>query len=127
MSAVGGSIESISINGRIFAVAADADATIFIGGRQNEVQVNGNGSVRVVKTQTPWSISGLTVSIDTVMGDLEFLQGIANAPGLVPVVVTMANGTSYAGNGTITDALELSTQNATASVSLSGEQALDLL
>src|SRR5690606_27888498 len=102
MSAVGGSIESISINGRIFAVAADADATIFIGGRQNEVQANGNGSVRVVKTQTPWSISGLTVSIDTVMGDLEFLQDIANAPGLVPVVVTMANGTSYAGNGTIT-------------------------
>lgn len=127
MSAVGGSIESISIGGRIFAVAADADATIFKGGKQNEVQANGNGSIRKLQTRTPWSITGLTVSIDTVMGDLEYLQGVADSLGLVPVVVTMANGTSYTGNGTVTDALELSTQNATASVSLSGEQALELL
>ena len=43
---VGGSIESVTLNGRSFAVAADADSNRFLGGFVNDVQANGNGSGR---------------------------------------------------------------------------------
>ena len=43
MPAVGGSIESVTLNGRPFPVAADAEAQRKLGGWENEVQANGDG------------------------------------------------------------------------------------
>ena len=59
MPAVGGSIQSISIRGRIFPVASDAEANKKLGGFENEVQANGDGTARKVMTRVPWSIDGL--------------------------------------------------------------------
>ncbi len=44
MAAVGGSIESVTLDGRTFAVAADAEAQRKLGGFENEVQANGDGT-----------------------------------------------------------------------------------
>jgi hypothetical protein len=120
MGAVGGSIESISIRGRLFPVAADAEANKKLGGWENEVQSNGNGSARLVKTRVPWLIDGLVVEVNDDRADAEFLQEIADGLELVSITVTYASGITYQGTGTVTSELQSSSQNATASVTLSG-------
>lgn len=120
MAAVGGSIESIEINGRNFAVASDAEATRKLGGFEKEMAANGDGTARVMKTRVPWSLDGVTVEIDDDKGDQEFLQEIANGNGMVPVSITFASGITYSGSGTITGELGAGSQNATAGISLSG-------
>lgn len=120
MAAVGGSIESVSLNGRSFAVAADAEAQRKLGGFENEVQANGDGNARLVKTRVPLSISGLTIEVDDARGDHEFLQDLSNTNDFFPVAITYASGVTYQGRAQITGEFQASSQNATASVSLMG-------
>lgn len=124
MGAVGGSIESVSIRGRLFPVAADAEATKKLGGFENEVQANGNGTGRLVKTRVSWMIDGLQVEINDTRNDAEFLQEIADGLELVPCTVTYASGVTYMGTGIVTGEIQSSSQNATATISLSGEGTL---
>jgi hypothetical protein len=120
MAGVGGSIEAISLSGRIFAVAADAEAQRKLGGFENEVQANGNGTARIIKTRVPLSIDGLTVEVDDTRGDHEFLQDLSNAKDYFAISITYASGTVYQGTAIITGELSASSQNATAAVSLMG-------
>lgn len=115
-----GSIREVALDGRNFAVAADADAERKLGGYTNEVQANGNGTARVVQTAVPWVLSGLTLSIDDDRGDQEFLQDLQDSGRVVPMSVTLASNATYSGEGTITEEIAFSTQNGTAGVSLSG-------
>ena len=48
MAAVGGSIESVTLDGREYGVAADAEAQRKLGGWENEIQSNGDGTARMV-------------------------------------------------------------------------------
>lgn len=120
MSAIGGSIESCSIDGRNFSVAADSDATRKLGGFENEVQVNGDGTTRIIKTRVGWSITGLTLSIDPDKGDHEFLQTIADGLVTVPITVTFAGSETYSGDGIVVGELAASSQSATAEVGFGG-------
>jgi hypothetical protein len=120
MPAVGGSIESITIRGRIFPVAADAEVNRKLGGFENEVQSNGDGSARLVKTRMPWLLDGVQVEINDTKADLEFLKEIADGFEFVPCTITFASGIRYQGDGTITGEVQASSQNATATISLSG-------
>ena len=92
MAAIGGSIQEVSIGGRIFPVAADADATRKLGGFSNEIQPNGDGSARKVMTRQAWEIGGLTLSLDADRGDHEYLQSVADAKSYVDITVTEASG-----------------------------------
>lgn len=121
---IGGSIENITVENQIFAVAADADATLSLGGFTNEVQPNGDGTSRIIKTRVPWALTGLTVAVDDDAANQEFLQAIADDNVFVPCTIRMASGVVYQGTGTITDNLERSTQSATLTVSLSGQGTL---
>jgi hypothetical protein len=118
--AVGGSIESISIRGRLFPVAADAEATKKLGGFENEVQSNGDGSARLVKSRKPWSIDGLQVEVSDARADAEFLQEIADGFEWVPITITFASGVTYQATGQVSGELGSSSMNATASLTLSG-------
>lgn len=120
MAATGGSIEAISLAGRIFAVAADAEANRKLGGFENEVQANGNGTARIIKTRVPLSIDGLTVEVDDTRGDHEFLQDLSNRTDYFPISITYASGVTYGGTAIITGELSASSQSATAAVSLMG-------
>jgi hypothetical protein len=120
MPATGGSIESINLNGRNFAVAADSDAQIKYGGSNNDVAANGNNTARILKTSEPWSISDASVEVDPDNGDQVFLQGIADGNGWASCTITLASGAILQGDGTITGDLATSTANATASLSLMG-------
>jgi hypothetical protein len=118
--AVGGSIEKISIRGRIFPVASDADATKKLGGFENEVASNGDGSARKIMTRVPWSIDGVQVEISDVRNDAEFLQEIADSAEWVPIAMTLASGAVYQAEGTVSGEIGSSSQSATASITLSG-------
>lgn len=120
MSAVGGSVESMEISGRGFAVAADSEATITVGGFTNENQANGDGTTRMVKTRVPWMVDGLTVEIDASRGDQEFLQSIADGKVYVVCAFTLASGIVYQGSGQLTGDFGASSQSATAGVQLGG-------
>jgi hypothetical protein len=123
-SPIGGSIENITVDGQLFAVAADADATMSLGGYANEVQPNGDGTSRIIKTIIPWTLSGLSVAIDDASSNQESLQAVADGNVYVPITIRMASGVTYQGTGTITENVERSTQSATVSLSLSGQGTL---
>lgn len=121
----GGSIEEVSIRGRSFAVAADADSNRKLGGFENELQMNGDGTSRTVKTRVAWNIDGLTLSVDDTRGDQEFLQDIADgkeadADGHYTIAVTYASGATYQGRGTVLGEVAAASQNTIAGVALGG-------
>ena len=120
MSATGGSIESVSLDGRNFPVAADAEAQRKLGGFENEVQSNGDGSARLIKTRVPLSIDGLVVEIDDDRGDHEFLQELSDRNDFFAGAITYASGNVYQATLQIVGETQASSQNATATISLMG-------
>ena len=120
MAAVGGSIEEITLSGRSFAVAADAEAQRKLGGFENEVLVNGNGTARIIKTRVPLSIDGLTIEVDDSRADQEFLQELANRNDFFVVAITYASGITYQGTAQVVGENPASSQSATAAISLMG-------
>jgi len=120
MAAIGGSIESLTIRGRNFAVAADAEANRKLGGFENEVLANGDGTARKIMTRVPLSLDGVTLEMDDSRGDHEFLQEVANLKDFVVIAITYASGITYQGSATIVGEFQASSQSATAPVSLMG-------
>lgn len=120
MTAIGGSIESVTLDGREFAVAADAEAQRKIGGFENEVMANGDGTARLIKTRVPLQYSGITLEMDDARGDHEFVQDLANQKDFWPFAVTHASGLTYQGTAQITNELQGSTQSATLPIDLQG-------
>lgn len=121
MTAVGGSIESVSLDGRLFAVAADADSTRKIGGYENEFQPNGDlATGRLIKNVVGWSVDGLTLSIDDTRGDAEYLQDLQDGTDFFPISITYASGITYQGSGQIVGETGVSSQNTTGAVALMG-------
>ena len=120
MAATGGSIESLTLDGRNFAVAADAEAQRKLGGFENEVQANGNATARLIKTRVPLSLDGVTVEIDDDRGDQEFLQELSDRNDFFPIAITYASGSTYQGTAQLVGETQASSQSATAPVSLMG-------
>ena len=120
MGGVGGSIESVTLDGRTFSVAADAESQRKLGGFENEVQANGDGTARIIKTRVPLLIDGLTLTVDDEAGDQEFLQNLSDENNFVPIAISYASGATYQGTAQITGDMQASSQNATASVTLMG-------
>lgn len=125
--ATGGSIESITFAGRYFAVAADADANRKLGGFENEVLANGDGTARQIKTRVPLMIEGLPLVIDDLKGDSEFLQDRADSGDFSPFGITLASGVTYVGRAQIVGEFATSSQSATAPTSFSGPGKLERL
>lgn len=120
MTAIGGSIESISIEGREMATTADADINFKLGGFENEVESNGNGGGRIIKTRVPSGAAGVVVENDVDRGDHEYLQEISDGNDFVAVAITLAGGQVYQGSAIITGELVGSTQSATLAFDMKG-------
>ena len=120
MTAIGGSIESVTLSGREFPVAADAEAQRKLGGWENEVMANGDGTARIIKTRVPFGLDGLTIVVDDDRGDHEYLQDLADETDFFPLAVTYPSGDTYQGTGQIVGEMQSSSQSATAAVSLMG-------
>ena len=117
---IGGSVTSISLNGRQFSVPADADFSDKLGGTENETLANGDRTARLIKTVIPWNIGGVVVAIDDSQQDFEFLTDLKNGNEFADIAVELASGAIFTGSGTINGELVRSTQSATASFDLGG-------
>ncbi len=117
---VGGAVESVTIDGREFSVAADADVQMQLGGKTKATEANGNGTARTLLTPVPWMLEDVQLSIDDQNGDLEFLQALSDAPGEQPITITLASGQAYAGTGSVNGDVKQGTANTTAPITLSG-------
>lgn len=95
---IAGAMRSLTINGRGFKVAHDGSGNKAMGGRNNEVAMNGDGSFRVIQTVMPGSFSDIGVESDDSRGDQEFLQELSNDGLPIPVVSTYAANISYTGD-----------------------------
>ena len=121
MAAIGGSIQEVALQGRTFAVAADAESQRKLGGFENEVQPNGDGmTARLIKTRVTWMLDGLMFEMDDSRDDHLFLQNLANQNDYFPVSIVYASQEVYQGTGQITGEIQTSSQSAMASVSLMG-------
>lgn len=120
MAAVGGSLESIALDGRIFPIAADAEAQRKLGGFENEVQANGDGSARIIKTRVPLALDGLVISMNDDQGDHEFIQALSDRLEFFPIALTYASGAVYQGIAQFNGETQSSSQSASATVSLMG-------
>lgn len=120
MPAIGGSIESVTMDGRSFSVATDAEVQRKLGGFENEVLSNGDGTARLIKTRVPLSLDGITIETDDDRGDHEFLQELSNRNDYWALSITYASGTTYQGTAQIVGETQVSSQSATASISLMG-------
>lgn len=120
MPAVGGSIESVSIRGRLFPVAADAEVNKKMGGFENEVAPNGDGTARKIMTRVAWKLDGVQVEINDAKGDAEFLQEVADSPNYETITIRLASGVTYQGEGTIEGEVQASSQSTTATIALGG-------
>ena len=118
---VAGSIKSVSIKSRLFSVAGDADAKLNLGGRENEVQPNGDNTVCVVQTVMASEISSLKLRISDTRRDQEFLAEVQASGDVVPITVTKASGLTYRGKMQIVGKIEVSTKDQTVEIQLSGE------
>ncbi len=120
MASMGGPIESVSVRGRTFSVAGDADVSRKLGGFDNETEMNGDGTGRPIKTRMPWSLTGVTISIDDERGDQEYLQGLADLPDFYPVVITYVSGDVYSGDGHIEGDFSHASARGVAEIGFSG-------
>lgn len=120
MTAIGGDIESVSLDGREFAVASENDAARQLGGFSNEVKMNGNSTFRVSQKRMPSKIDSLELSCDNDSEDQEFLQRKADAGEAMVTVITYADGNSYEGSMVITGEVEYSNAESTCTLTLEG-------
>ena len=120
MPAIGGSIESITLDGREFTVAGDAEAQRKLGGFENEWQMNGNGTARLIKTRVAWSLDGVVIEVDDSRSDQEFVKSLIDRNAEFPVAITYASGLTYQGTGQVIGENAASSQSATMAVSLMG-------
>ncbi len=120
MTAVGGPIASLSFDGRDFGVASDADVNRDLGGDNNEVQMNGNDTGRIIKTKMPWKLEGLSLSADDFLEEQEFLQSISDKKDFSVIKITFASGAVFQGSGTITGEVKYASANTTVPLEISG-------
>ena len=118
--AIGGPIESVSIDGRVFAVTADADATRKLGGNNLDTGPNGNGTSRILVTRESWSVEGLVLECDDFRDDQEYIQQLNENPRFADIALTYASGAVYGGSGIVSGDNTMSNLTATMTVNLKG-------
>lgn len=119
-----GSVQELSIDGRRFTPPADNDIGRVLGGFENEVLPNGDGSVRLKKERKPFKLDSVQAASDDELGDQEYLQEVADRHNLVPINITLVDGRVYQGVGQVIGEISYSTMNGLTSFGLSGQATL---
>lgn len=119
---IAGSIRSVSIDSKTYAVDGEADPSISPG-FSVDLKGNGDGSTRKIITTKPWSITGLKVAIPNAAAH-DHLKKVARSPDLVAIVLEKSDGTYEQGVGTITGEVKYNPKDGTAEIDLGGEKEL---
>lgn len=117
---IGGPISALSLAGREVSVAEDAESNRKIGGDENEIQMNGDGTFRIIKTKTGWQTDGLVVDCNDDNEVHEFLQDLADRNDAFDIVVEYASGKIWQGKGTIIGEIAYSSKSTTIPLTLGG-------
>lgn len=121
MSAAGGALTSIVINGRSFTCDAEDEPKFKLPGYENEVAPNADGTFRQKKTRVAGTITDVNIVTDDARGDHQFIEETAASLDFVAVNATKIDGTIVSGNMQITDAKELDGKANTMAISLAGD------
>lgn len=124
MTAIASDIESVTLNGRLFAVPSDITVSRKIGGFENTVLPNGDGTARLKKMRAVPGWEGLAVQVDDTRGDQEFLQELANLSEFWPLAMTYGSGAIWQGSVQIVEAIQYDNQETTATLAVQGEGTL---
>jgi hypothetical protein len=122
---ISGSIQEVTVDGRIFAVPTDNASTTDKGGFTNDIQANGNSGSRTIKTRKPWSVTGLALVTPPGSDALDFLQSVANGDN-VTLSFKYADDSVREGEGNITGDLALDSQAGTTAIEFKGPGELTL-
>jgi len=117
-----GAMRNMTIGGRGFKVSHDGSGSKQIGGSSNELQMNGDGSFRTIRSVVPGSISDVNVELNDSNGDLEYLQGLATDGTETVVVATYASNISYTGSLVIIGEVQKDEMTGLATLSFQGSQ-----
>ena len=120
----GGSLQSLTLNGRYFTVTVDTEVIRGLGGYTNEILMNGDGTTRNIQTLSPWKLDGINVVVDDDNLDQEFLQGLMNLKSEFPITATYTGNVTYQGTGQITGDNDYSNQTSSATITLMGSRNL---
>jgi len=118
--ASGGPIESVTIDGRRFAVDGEVDAALALGGFKNEVKPNGDGTIRQIKARKVSRANSLPIVIDDDREDEEFLQEVMDNLEFVDIEITDVNGNVWSGSGQIVEDPETSKKEGTKEINIHG-------
>ncbi len=99
-----GALKKIQIKGRPFSVSGENAGNRVLGGRENEVAKNGDGTVRVLQKEVPWKLSDVEMASD--ISGQQHLQEIADLGEEVPIQWTMANDATVSALGIPTGTIE---------------------
>lgn len=116
----GGDIRQFKIKGREFEPAPEASFELMPSGYDNAYTATGNGKAVGVQRRVLGGIDGIEVSIDNGRGDLEYLTELKNAGELVPVNLTLADGSAWTGSMGIEGEFRFNTGEGRASFALRG-------
>lgn len=122
MAAIGGPLANITIKGRTFAVPQDSDPPRDLGGKQADVEMNGDGTARPVLEVVSSKIGPVAIQVDDANGDQEFIQEIKDGGELVDVSAEYVTGAVYYDRMIVTDATEFSPKSSTMEITLKGEK-----
>jgi len=97
MSAVGGPIREVSLDGRIYQCTSEAGATLKPGIYSNEVKISGGGQPYLLKKVEPSDVDGIVILIDNVQESMKHLDTLAARGDFWPATITLADGRTYQG------------------------------
>jgi len=120
MPAIGGSPETVSLDGREFTWTEDSDINRSLGGYTNTVLQNGDGSSRLITNRKGWRLEGGSIVIDNAKNDQEYIETLIASKRFFNVVVTYAGPVSYAGKGQIEGDANFANQTASMPITLAG-------
>lgn len=119
--ATGGPIKQLSVDGRIYTTAGDADSPRDLGGMTNAYSPNGDGKTGVW-TQTPhgWRVENVVIACEANRNDQRELQRVANSGENVPINFTYMDNSTYGGKGNIEGEIKWSNNSARATATFVG-------
>lgn len=117
---IGGSGITISLKGRVFPLTVDADIMRVLGGVEDDILMNGDGSARFIKKRIPWKLGATTVSMDDTRMDQEYLKDLQKSNEPYPIIITYPTDITYMATGKIIGEIAYGNQTTSATFVLSG-------
>ena len=114
-----------SAGSRTYKVKGGEDYKMDLGGRTKERRMNGDGTGHAVATAKPWKMEDVQLAVADLSDGIEFLQDVQNENPDAIITITMLDGRTYKGNGSIEGDLKEGTYEGYVPVTFAGAGALE--